>query len=68
MISFFGELLKEVTTDVPPGQSSPALSAQGAPESYCKFTVADGTRADIRAKLGVVSGGNSSERLVVPAE
>ncbi len=35
---------------------------------YCKFTVVDGTRADIRGSLQIIPGGGGSEKISVLAE
>jgi hypothetical protein len=56
----------EATVNVAPGASGRALTASRYGQFHCKFTVVNGTRADIRAAL--LGFGPSGHSFQIPAE
>ena len=56
----------EATVTVSPGASGRAMTASRYGQFHCKFTVVNGTRADIRAAL--LGFGSSGHSFQIPAE
>lgn len=55
-------------TSVGPGLSTAASFAATSTRAFCKVTVSNGNKTDVRAVLALFAAGNASDKLVIAAE